>query len=167
MKDATFGTLIKEVIGGTPAEIGAKVLLAAVVALWDNLQVIGPSVFLYFIMLVVDAVMGAMVSTRSGKKFSTSHFTSGPFKKLSLTAGMLLVAAMVDSMIPDSAWIPDQPIFFGVLTFVGITTLLDVARKYGKLTGSKLIVWLEERLGGYIKTKDEDVDVQPRDGEPS
>jgi hypothetical protein len=25
-------------------------LLAAIVALWDNLQVIGPSVFLYFIM---------------------------------------------------------------------------------------------------------------------
>jgi hypothetical protein len=80
---------------------------------------------------------------------------------------MLFVAAIADSMIPHSSWIPDQPIFFGVLTFVGITTLLDVARKYGKLTGSKLIVWLEEKLGGYIKTKDEDVDVQPRDGEPS
>jgi hypothetical protein len=167
MKSTAFGTLLKEVIGGTPAEVGIKILLAAIVALWDNLQVIGPSVFLYFCALAVDAVMGAMVSTRKGKAFSTSHFMVGPMKKLGLTTGMMFVASIADSMIPHSSWIPDQPIFFGVLTFVGITTLLDVARKYGKLTGSKLIVWLEEKLGGYIKTKDEDVDVQPRDGEPS
>lgn len=154
MKEATFGQLLKEILGGTPAELGVKIVLAGIAALWGNLQIIGMSVFLYFLMLVVDAGMGAMISTRNGAAFRMSHFTLGPMKKFSLTAGMLFVASIVDSMIPDSGWIPETPIFFGVAAFVGITTLMDVARKYGKLTGSPLIEWLEKKLGGFVKTKD-------------
>ena len=156
MKDATFGQLLREVIGGTPVEVGIKILLAAIALLWDNLAVIGTSVFLYFLMLVVDAIMGAMLATKDGKAFEFTFFLRGPLKKLSLTAGMLFVASMVDSMIPDMQWIPETPLFIAVATFVGITTLLDVARKYGALTGSKLILWLEERLGRYITTKDKE-----------
>jgi hypothetical protein len=155
MKEATFGQLLKEIIGGTPAEVAIKILLSGIAVLWGNLQIIGMSVFLYFVMLVVDAGMGAALSMRDGKAFRTSHFTMGPLKKFSLTAGMLFVASIVDTMIPNATWIPDTPLFIAVASFVGIATLLDVARKYGKLTGSKLIVWLEERLGKYIQTKDE------------
>lgn len=159
MKEATFGQLIRDIIGGTPAEVAIKILLSGIAVLWGNLQIIGMSIFLYFLMLVIDAIMGAMVSVRAGKEFRMSHFTVGPLKKLSLTAGMLFVASIVDTMIPNVSWIPDTPIFIAVAGFVAITSLLDVARKYGKLTGSKLIVWLEEKLGGYIKTKDEDPEV--------
>jgi len=162
MKEASFTTLLKDIIGGTPAEVAFKILLSGIAVLWGNLQIIGMSIFLYFIMLVVDVVMGAMVSTRKGKAFRMSHFTMGPLKKFSLTAGMLFVASIVDTMIPDASWIPDTPIFIAVAGFVAITSLLDVARKYGKLTGSKLIVWLEQKLGGYIKT-DEDVDLPTND----
>lgn len=156
MKEATFSQLLKEIIGGTPAEVGIKIILSGIAVLWGNLQIIGMSVFLYFLMLVVDAIMGAMVSVRKGKDFRTTYFLQGPLKKFSLTAGMLLVASIVDTMIPDASWIPNTPIFIAVAGFVGITTLFDVARKYGKLTGSKLITWLEEKLGGYIKTKDDE-----------
>lgn len=155
MKEATFGQLLKEIIGGTPAEVGIKILLAAVALLWNNLQVIGASVFLYFLLLLVDAVMGSMLAMRGGKAFDFTFFVRGPFKKFSLTAGMLFVGAVVDSMIPNMQWIPDTPVFIAVASFVGITTTLDVARKYGALTGSRLIVWLEERLGRYIKTEKE------------
>jgi len=155
MKEATFGQLLRDIIGGTPAEVGIKLLLSGLAVLWGNLQVIGMSVFLYFIMLVIDAGMGAALSMREGRAFRTSHFTLGPLKKFSLTAGMLFVASIVDTMIPNASWIPDTPLFIGVASFVGIATLLDVARKYGKLTGSKLIVWLEKKLGGYIDTKEE------------
>lgn len=165
MKEATFAQLLKEIIGGTPAEVGAKIILSGVAVLWGNLEIIGMSIFLYFLMLVIDAIMGAMLSVRRGRNFRMSFFTIGPLKKLSLTAGMLFVASIVDTMIPDASWIPNTPIFIAVAGFVGITTLFDVARKYGKLTGSKLIVWLEEKMGGYVKTKD-DVDVQPGDGKP-
>jgi len=155
MKEATFGQLLKDIIGGTPAEVGAKILLSGIAMLWVNFQVIGMSIFLYFIMLAVDAAMGAMVSTRAGRKFRTTYFLVGPLKKFGLTAGMLFVASIVDSMIPNMPLIGDTPLFIAVASFVGITTLLDVARKYGKLTGSKLIVWLEKKLGGYIETKEE------------
>jgi hypothetical protein len=69
------------------------------------------------------------------------------------------VAALVDSMVPDHAWIPNTPIFIAVASFVGITTLLDVARKYGALTGSQLIKWLEAKLGNVIKVNDDEVGV--------
>jgi hypothetical protein len=142
MKEATFGQLLRDILGGTPAELAVKIFVAALAALWGNLQVIGMSVFLYFLMLVVDAIMGAMVSTRAGVAFRMSHFTVGPLKKFSLTAGMLLVASIVDTMIPHVPLLPDTPIFVAVVIFVAITALLDVARKYGKLTGSDLIKWL-------------------------
>lgn len=154
MKGATVAQLLREIIGGTPAEVGIKLLLAALALLWDNLAAIGASVFIYFLMLVIDAVMGAMLSIRRGGKWSSAFFVRGPFKKFTLTAGMLFVAALVDSMVPDHAWIPDTPIFIAVASFVGITTLLDVARKYGALTGSQLIKWLEAKLGNVIKVEE-------------
>jgi hypothetical protein len=155
MKEATFGQLLKDIIGGTPAEVAIKILLSGLAALWGNLEVIGLSVFGYFLMLVVDAGMGAAVSVRAGIDFKTSHFMLGPLKKFSLTAGMLFVASIVDTMIPSGGWMPETPLFIAVASFVGITTLLDVARKYGRLTGSKLIEWLEERVGGFVKRKDQ------------
>jgi hypothetical protein len=151
--------LIRDVIGGTPAEVGAKILVSALVVLWGNLQVIGMSIFLYFVLLVIDAFMGANVAMRQGVKFNVKHFTLGPLKKFALTAAMLFVASIVDTMIPNVTWIPDTPLFIAVASFVGLTALLDVARKYGVLTGSKLIKWLEKKLGGYIDTDDERVDV--------
>jgi hypothetical protein len=142
--------MIRDVIGGTPAEIGAKILIAALAALWGNLQVVGMSVFLYFVLLVIDAVMGALVSMKEGQKFSVKHFTFGPLKKFALTAAMLFVASIVDTMIPDVSWIPDTPLFIAVASFVGLTALLDVARKYGILTGSELIKWLEKKIGKHV-----------------
>jgi hypothetical protein len=41
-----------------------------------------------------------------------------------------------------------------VAAFICATALLDVARKYGRLTDSKLIVWLEKKLGAFVKTDD-------------
>jgi hypothetical protein len=159
VKEATFGQLLRDVIGGTPAEVAVKLLIAALALLWNNLAVIGAAVFIYFLMLVIDAVMGAMLAIRKGGKWSSAFFIRGPFKKFALTAGMLFVAALVDSMVPDHAWIPDTPIFIAVASFVGITTLLDVARKYGALTGSQLIKWLEAKLGNVIKVNDDEVGV--------
>ncbi len=156
MKEATFGELIKHILGGTPMEIGAKIILAGITLFWDNMTVISSSVFLYFLMLVTDAIMGAMVSTRGGKKFDTTFFMRGPLKKFGLTVGMLFVASIADGMIPSIPMITDTPVFVAVVSFIGITTVLDVARKYGKLTDSKLVTWLERKLGGYIKADDQD-----------
>lgn len=141
----------REIIGGTPMEVITKATIAALVMLWGNLQAIGLSLFGYFILLLLDAVFGAVVSMREGKAFSWTHILFGPGKKLSLTAGMLLAAAVVDSMIPNAGWIPDSPLFYGVAMFVSTTMLLDVGQKYGKLTGSKVVLWIEARLGRFIK----------------
>jgi len=142
----TIMTTVKEIVGGTPAEVIVKILLAAAASLWASLEMIGLSIFGYFILLVADAVMGAMLSPNA---FMTSKFLWGPSRKFLLTTLMLLAASVVETMIPGNF------LFFGVAAFICATTLLDVSRKYGKLTDSKLIVWLEEKLGAFVKTKGE------------
>lgn len=139
-----MASTVKEIVGGTPAEVIAKILLAAAASLWASLEMIGLSVFGYFILLVADAIMGAMLSAEA---FKTSKFAWGPMRKFLLTTLMLLAASVVETMIPGNF------LFFGVVAFICATTLLDVGRKYGRLTGSKLVEWLEEKLGGFVKTK--------------
>lgn len=144
----------KDIIGGTPAEVATKAGLAALTLIWGNLQVIGLSLFGYFILLLLDAVFGAALASREKGAFEWSRFIFGPGKKLSLTAGMLLASAVVDSMIPNTGWIPDSPLFYGVAMFVSTTMLLDVGQKYGKLTGSKVVLWIEAKLGRFIKIEE-------------
>ena len=145
MKLQAASDTVKEIIGGTPTEVLVKIALAAAAAMWANLQTIGLSVLGYFILLVSDAVMGAVLSLRTGKKFDTTFFALGPAKKFGLTTLMLLCSAVVDTMIPGNF------LFYGIAAFICATALIDVARKYGKLTGSKLVAWIEAKLEAFIK----------------
>jgi len=142
---------VREIIGGTPGEVAVKALIAAAIALWNNLQVVGLSIFGFGILLLFDALLGQALARRSGVKFSFSRFMFGPLKKLALTAGMLLCTAVVDTMLPSAAWMPDSPLFFGAAAFIAVSQLLDVAKKYGTLSGSKVANWIEQKLGTFIK----------------
>lgn len=145
---------MKEVIGGTPLEICTKALVAVAVAFWDNVQVIGMSVFAYGVLLFVDALMGQALARRSGRLFSFQHFIYGPGKKLSLTAAMLLCTSIVDGLLPKANWLPDSPLFFGAAAFICTAQLIDVAKKYGTLSGSKVANWIEAKLGSFVKYQD-------------
>jgi hypothetical protein len=151
MKLQSFIATLKEIVGGTPTEFGAKALLAMIAALWQNLEVIGMSLFGYGVLLLVDAIMGAALAKRQGRGFSFSHFTFGPGKKLALTAGMLLCTSFVDQLLPNANWIPDSPLFYGAAAFISVSQLLDVAKKYGTLSGSKVANWIEAKLGSFVK----------------
>lgn len=140
---------LKKIIGGTPIEVLAKIVLAGAAALWANLEVIGMSAFLNFVLIVIDAGMGAAISTKRGNEISIKYLFMGPSKKFLLMAGMLLAAAVTDSMIPGNF------LFYGVGAFISAAALLDVAKKYGTLSGSKVANWLEDKLGTLLP-KDED-----------
>ena len=142
---------VKDIIGGTPGEVLAKALIAVAVALWNNLQVIGMSIFGFGVLLLFDALLGAALAKKSGRAFSFGKFTFGPLKKLALTAGMLLCTTIVDTMLPQAAWIPDSPLFYGAAAFISVSQLLDVAKKYGTLSGSKVANWIEAKLGTFVK----------------
>lgn len=145
---------MKDIIGGTPGEVFAKAGIAVLVAMWNNLQVIGMSIFGFGILLLFDALLGAALAKKSGRPFSFGKFMFGPLKKLALTAGMLLCTAVVDTMLPQASWIPDSPLFYGAAAFISVSQLLDVAKKYGTLSGSKVANWIEGKLGTFIKTED-------------
>ena len=144
----------KEIIGGTPGEVMAKALIALAVAMWNNLQVIGMSIFGFGVLLLFDALMGQALARKAGRRFSWSHFMFGPLKKLALTAAMLLCTAIVDGFLPDAKWMPDSPLFFGAAAFIAVSQLLDVAKKYGTLSGSKVANWIEAKMGSFIKIED-------------
>lgn len=145
MKLQAASDTVKEIIGGTPTEVLVKIGLAAAAAMWANLQTIGLSVLFYWVLVVGDAIFGAMIAARSGKKFDFTFFVSGPAKKFGITTIMLLCSAVVDAMIPGNF------VFFGIAAFICATALIDVARKYGKLTGSKLVAWIEAKLETFVK----------------
>ena len=142
---------VKEIIGGTPGEVIAKAGIAVLLALWNNFQVIGMSIFGFGILLLFDALLGQALARKQGVRFSFSKFMFGPLKKLALTAGMLLCTAVVDTMLPQAAWIPDSPLFYGAAAFISVSQLLDVAKKYGTLSGSKVANWIEAKLGTFVK----------------
>lgn len=146
---------MRDIIGGTPSEIAWKALLATAVALWNNFQIIGMSIFAFCVLLLFDALFGQALARKAGQRFSFTRFMFGPLKKLALTTGMLLCTAVVDSMLPQAAWLPDSPLFFGAAAFISVSQLLDVARKYGTLSGSRLANWIEAKLGRFIKYEDQ------------
>ena len=151
MKEHTIGEVLCHIVGGTPAEVLVKLILGAFAMLWANLSAIGASIFGYILLIVADSVMGVMLSKSRGIAFSPARFLKGPGSKIMVTALMYLCAAVVDGMIPNAGWIPDQPVFFVVTMFVSVTALLDVAQKYGDLTGSKLVARLRKLLGHHIE----------------
>lgn len=154
MKLQPFSETIKEVIGGTPMEVAAKALVALAVALWNNVAIIGMSVFAYGVLLLFDALMGQALARRAGRMFSFSHFIYGPGKKLALTASMLLCTSFVDGLLPKASWIPDSPLFYGAAAFICSAQLIDVAKKYGTLSGSKIANWIEAKLGTFTKIEE-------------
>jgi len=151
MKPQTFTETLKEIIGGTPGEVAAKAVIACGVAFWENIVVVSSAMFGYGILLFIDALMGQALARKSGKMFSFSRFIYGPGKKLVLTTGMLLCTSIVDKLIPGFAWLPDNPLFYGAAAFVFVSQLLDVAKKYGTLSGNKFANWLEAKLGKFVK----------------
>ena len=151
MKIQAATETVKEIIGGTPGEVIAKAAIAALIAFWNNLAVIGMSIFGFGILLLFDALLGQALARKQGVRFSFSKFMFGPLKKLALTAGMLLCTAVVDTMLPQTSWFPDSPLFYGAAAFIAVSQLLDVARKYGTLSGSKVANWIEAKLGSFMK----------------
>ena len=151
MKVEAATQTVKEIIGGTPGEVAGKAVVAAIIAMWNNLQVIGMSIFGFGVLLLFDAILGAALANKANQRFSFGKFMFGPLKKLALTAGMLLCTAVVDTMLPNASWMPDSPLFYGAAAFISVSQLLDVARKYGTLSGSKVANWIEAKLGRFIK----------------
>jgi hypothetical protein len=141
---------LREIIGGTPAEVAMKILIAAVAALWTNLQVIGLSVLAFTMLVGIDAAFGVALARRNGVAFSSKKLMGGPVFKVVLTAAMFLACSIIDTMLPRIPWLSDSPVFYGAAMFIAVTQLIDTARKYGTLFNSGLANWIEAKLGPVI-----------------
>lgn len=145
----TFPAFVKGVIGGTPLEVGGKILLAAGAALWANMQMIGPAVLGMFFLLLIDTMFGAVLAMKRGEAFDMRKFTFGPGRKFLYAVGMLFVAAVGDSMIRVD-WLPDSMIFYAVSSLMAIASVLDVARKFDRLRNSKIADYIQRKIDKHL-----------------
>lgn len=140
----------KEVLGGEPMVIVVKIIVGALTMLWGDVQVIGWGMTAYFILLLFDAIMGAIISGKKGKPFKVGYFVSGPGKKVIFTAMMLFATAIVDRISHLN-----NVLVFGVVAYISMSGLMDVASKYGELTGSKVLSFIKQKANGILTTKEE------------
>ncbi len=145
------GNILREIMGGEPVEIAAKIVVGALAMLWNDIQAIGWGATAYFILLFVDAVFGAVIAQRKGKGFNVGFFILGPGKKVIFTALMLFSTAIVDRMVGVN-----NTLVYGVVAFVCMAGLIDVARKYGDLTGSRVVNFIEDKASQFVTIKPKD-----------
>ncbi|MCB0781227.1 MAG: phage holin family protein [Flavobacteriales bacterium] len=143
--DPTLPEYFSEVVGGTTGEVAAKgagaILAAAMTSLGGWATATEPVLLAYFVLVLVDVVMGAALAVRRKEPFEFSKLFTGPAKKLGLTAGLFLGAAVIDTLVPGTF------ILTGVAGYVCVAQFIDTADKYHTLTGSKVVEWIKERLG--------------------
>ena len=86
--------------------------------------------------------------------FRVNYLWKGPMTKLLYTVGILITLAITDYMLKHMSnnVVPPHMLLYGSTTFILLTALLDVAKKYGVLTDSKLATWIENKFGSAIKT---------------
>jgi hypothetical protein len=139
---------VGQVIGGTPLAVLTKTAVAAFTMLWAHFNNVGSVVLLYFILVIVDVIMGAALARSKGKEITPGRWISGPAKKVGFTAFLFLGASVIDAIIPG------EFVLYGMSGYVAAALFLDVAKKYDLLTGLNVLAWLEERLGSLLRKKD-------------
>ena len=154
MKAEEITAALKAIIGGTPGEVLLKAMLAILAALWANIETMGLAASGYFVLLFVDSVYGAKLAKRASIPFSISKFGNGITSKFIITSLFLFCTAVVDSMLPSAAWIPESPIFYTAVGFICASQIIDIAKKYGTLSNSKIANAIEAKLGRFIKYED-------------
>jgi hypothetical protein len=147
MQQQTIGEHFIEAIGGTPLQVVVKVIVGALSVLWSHFANVSNVVMLYFILVVVDVIVGTALASHNNLKMDRTRWLSGPAKKLGLTAALFMGASVIDNIIPG------QFVLFGTSGYVAGAMFLDVAKKYDTLTGLHVLQWLQDRIGAVVGIK--------------
>jgi phage-related holin len=150
MKQQTLVEHFVEVMGGTPLQIVVKIIVGALAVLWSHLSNVSNVVMLYFILVVIDVIVGTALAAHLSMKMDRTRWFSGPAKKLGLTAALFMGASVIDNIIPG------QFVLYGTSGYVAGAMFLDVAKKYDTLTGLHVLQWLQDRIGAVIGVKKSD-----------
>lgn len=137
----------RDVLGHTPLEKFFSALTGIGFALTGWVDNTAFPVFAYVMLVVCDAILGLMVAKQDRKQTDYTLLWTGPGKKILSTAIYLFGAAVIDHITGAT---------FVVKTVgVGVTVAMffDAGRKYGRLTGSRIWMKIEEALGNLVPYK--------------
>jgi hypothetical protein len=149
---------IKAIIGGTPEEVLAKIILGfvtlAVAAINDSSFFI--MAFLFGILF--DAILGTMVAVKEGgwKSVKFMRWMTGPLLKGAVITMFLVTAAILDMVVNKTPvqYMGSSPIVI-TASVVGVGAIvMDIARKAQKLTGYKIGEWIGSAIDRFRPKKD-------------
>lgn len=131
-----------DLFGGSFNEIMAKVILGIATILWSVANDTAYLLFIFLLLLLIDAVLGVIISRREGKAFNGFYLITGPGFKLVITAAVMLAMAVLDNLIRSTVIgsIVTQPLAIGVGGAVCFAMGLDVVTKYASLSGNAWII---------------------------
>jgi hypothetical protein len=136
-----------QTLGGSAATVTAKFGFSVASIFLGHIASIEVPVIAYCMLIVIDVIFGLLLSTREGTKFQARWLMTGPTRKIVLTAILFFAASVIDKTIPG------EVVLYGVTGYVTSAMFIDVADKYGKLTGSSIIEWVRRKFETLAERK--------------
>ena len=156
---------IHDLLGGSFNEIMAKVLVGIVAILWSIVSDTAYLFFIFLLLLLVDALLGSLLSRQKGRPFNGFFLFGGPGFKLIITSAVMVSMAILDNLIRSTpiGAIVTQPLTIGVGGAVCFAMGLDVVTKYAELSGN---VWVIQKVRDMFGRMLPPVPPENKDPEP-
>ena len=142
----------RDLFGGSLNEVVTKVMIGIVTILWSVANDTAYLLFIFLLLLMIDAIMGVILSYKKGRKFNPFYIIVGPGFKLMITAAIMVAMSILDHLIRSTSLgaVFTQPLAIGVGGAVCFAMGLDVVQKYAELSGNTWIVAKVRELFGRM-----------------
>ena len=152
----------RDLFGGSLNEVVTKVMIGIVTILWSVANDTAYLLFIFLLLLMIDAIMGVVLSYKKGRPFNGFYLFAGPGFKLIITSAVMVAMAILDNVIRSTpiGQIVTQPLTVGVGGAVCFAMGLDVVQKYAELSGNTWIVAKVRELFGRMLPPKNDTPAQ-------
>lgn len=159
---------IHDLLGGSFNEIMAKVLVGIVAILWSIVSDTAYLFFIFLLLLLVDALLGSLLSRQKERPFNGFFLFAGPGFKLIITSAVMVAMAILDNLIRSTpiGAIVTQPLTIGVGGAVCFAMGLDVVTKYAELSGNMWVIQKVRDMFGRMLPPVPPVPPENKDPEP-
>ena len=146
----------RDLFGGSFNEVATKVAIGIVTILWSVANDTAYLLFIFLLLLTIDAVLGVILSQKKKIPFNGFYVFAGPGFKLIITSAVMVAMAILDNLIRSTpvGAIVTQPLTIGVGGSVCFAMGLDVVQKYAELSGNTWIVAKVRDLFGRMLPSD-------------
>ena len=142
----------RNLFGGSFNEVATKVAISILTILWSIANDTAYLLFIFLLLLMIDVVLGVILSRKKKIPFNGFYVFAGPGFKLIITSAVMVAMAILDNLIRSTpvGAVFTQPLAIGVGGAVCFAMGLDVVTKYAELSGNTWIVAKVRELFGRM-----------------